>query len=151
MRDAQVGTPQPKLLYSDFSLIVHWLIIIVHILINRLSSPKVTMTCPDLYCTLYCHIAKCMRKVICTCSVHVLCVQYTWCSLTLQLECTLCFTTSGCATSSSSQRRHKFLYSKKTSPRQVSSRNGIKYTEAQLAAKKPRVELTLKQKSDIKG
>jgi len=33
--------------------------------------------------------------------------------------------------------------------RQVSSRKGRKYTQFQLAAKKPRVELTLKQKSEI--
>ncbi len=33
--------------------------------------------------------------------------------------------------------------------RQVSSRKGTKYTQFQLAAKKPRVELTLKQKSEI--
>ncbi len=33
--------------------------------------------------------------------------------------------------------------------KQVSSRKGRKYTQCQLAAKKPRVELTLKQKSEI--
>ena len=33
--------------------------------------------------------------------------------------------------------------------RQVSSRKGKKYTQSELAAKKPRVELTFKQKNDI--
>ncbi len=58
-------------------------------------------------------------------------------------------TTSGCATNSSSQGVPTQRRQVPLQLRQVSSRKGIKYTKVQLAAKKPRVELTLKQKSDI--
>ena len=57
--------------------------------------------------------------------------------------------TSGCATSSLSQAVPTPRRQVPSQLRQVSSCKGKKYTQAQLAAKNPRVELTLKQKCEI--